>query len=267
VQETKLNCPNCGKKVTISADGEECPKCGQPIDAPPGTFGDFDDDEADQQDVAARLARLVGGHDILADDLPEEQRAGPAEAEPALDELLAEEDAEPVTAEPAPEPEDVALEEPEEVPSTVSEDTRSEAPASTAAGTWPGDWPAEVIPRDFDYLLWQTVAADAGDAAMVARLDTWRKAAQSGCDMWLTLPDGSRVPIPQMVLSEAGAAAGQGTSEEAWKEGWTRQLLEVAGKWPDEATKDGVVTTIMHTDAVIAKFREAGVWPWGNGSS
>jgi hypothetical protein len=124
------------------------------------------------------------------------------------------------------------------------------------------EWPGEVLTPGFDFKLWETLAQDAGDPAMVARLAIWQKAEESGCEMMFTLPDGSKAPIPQMVLSEAAAAAGEGKSEYDWREEFTRSLLEVARKWQDEPTMDGVVGIITYMDGVIADLRQGGMWPW-----
>jgi hypothetical protein len=128
------------------------------------------------------------------------------------------------------------------------------------------EWPAEALGPGFDFKLWQALAQDADEPAMVARLAIWQKAEESGCEMLLALPDGSKTPIPQMVLSEAAAAAGAGKSEYDWRDEFTRALLEVARKWQEEPTMDGVVAVLTYVDGIIADLRQGGMWPWSDES-
>ncbi len=129
-----------------------------------------------------------------------------------------------------------------------------EAPAAPPRG--------EPAPAEMDYRLWQGLAEQAGDWAMAVRLDSWRRAGEAGCRMALSMPDSVASAVPRMVLGEAAVAAFQSQSEAEWREAWTRRLLKVAAKWPDEQTVEGVVEVLLATDPVIGELREAGVWPW-----
>ena len=83
------------------------------------------------------------------------------------------------------------------------------APAVAGAG---------LFPQEAEYRLWQGLAEEAGDRAMAARLALWLRAEQAGCSMTLDLPDGVRVPIPQIVLAEAAAAQAGQQDEPAWRD-------------------------------------------------
>ena len=113
------------------------------------------------------------------------------------------------------------------------------------------------------YLVWQRLAELSGDEAMVARLRILHRAQQAGCKMTVTLPDGREMRIPEIIAAEAAAAAIDVGSEAEWRGLWTRRLVNVAVKWHDEATTEGVVAVLNHTDAVVDELKGAGVWPWG----
>lgn len=155
-------------------------------------------------------------------------------------------------AQPAPEPAHVAegLEVSAGPLLTGSGRAESGAPSETRANT------------GIDYLLWQGLAEQAGDWAMAVRLGALRRAEEAGCELSRQLPDGSRLPVPQMLLGEAAVAAFQALSEAEWRRDWTHRLLRIAARWPEEAIVDAVVTILMQTDAAIAELRAAGVWPW-----
>lgn len=114
------------------------------------------------------------------------------------------------------------------------------------------------------YLVWRRFAELAGDRAMVARMHILHRARQAGCSMTLTLADGTEARIPEMVAAEAAVGALEIGSEGEWRQDWTRRLVNVAVKWQDEVTTQGVVTVLNHTDAVIQDLKGAGVWPWEN---
>jgi hypothetical protein len=115
---------------------------------------------------------------------------------------------------------------------------------------------------ELDYRLWQGLAEHSGDWAMAVRLDAWRRAQSADCDMFTELEDGSKMPIPQMLLAEAAVARFQSQSEAEWHDQWTRRLLQVAAKWPDEPTTETVVELLNHTGRVIGELKSSGVWPW-----
>ncbi len=111
-----------------------------------------------------------------------------------------------------------------------------------------------------DYAIWQGVVSGNGDTAMVARLDALHKAEQA--QQARRLPDGPLATALQMVLCEAAVAAAQTQSEADWRKDWTRRLVGIAARWPDETTVDGVVTVLGQADAIIRELKAAGVWPW-----
>jgi len=118
--------------------------------------------------------------------------------------------------------------------------------------------------RDASYLVWRRFVEVSGDRAMVARLDILHRARQAGCKLAIAQPDGTELPVPEMVAAEAAVGALQAESEAEWREQWTRRLVNVAVKWQDQATTEGVVTVLNTTESVIADLKAAGVWPWGN---
>jgi hypothetical protein len=99
---------------------------------------------------------------------------------------------------------------------------------------------------------------------MVARLNILHQARQAGCRLTVSQPDGTELRIPEMVAAEAAVGALQTDNEAEWREQWTRRLVNVAVKWHDEATTEGVVAILNSTDSVITDLKAAGVWPWGN---
>lgn len=101
---------------------------------------------------------------------------------------------------------------------------------------------------------------------MVARMHIIHRAQQAGCRLTTSLPDGTEVRIPEMIAAEAAVGALEVEDEQEWRNEWTRRLVNVAAKWQDEATTEGVVAVLNCTDDVVAELKEAGVWPWGDGS-
>ena len=118
--------------------------------------------------------------------------------------------------------------------------------------------------KEASYLVWRRLAELSGDQAMVARLHILHQAQQAGCNMTVTLPDGREMRIPEIIAAEAAAAALNIGSEQEWRAQWTRRLVNVAVKWHDEATTEGVVAVLNHTDPVVDELKEAGIWPWGD---
>jgi hypothetical protein len=117
--------------------------------------------------------------------------------------------------------------------------------------------------QEAGYLVWQRFAEISGDQAMVARLQVIGEAQKAGIKMTVSLPDGRELRIPEMIAAEAAVAALGAGSEGEWRADWTRRLVNVAVKWQDPATTQGVVSVLNHTDAVIADLKAAGIWPWG----
>jgi len=122
--------------------------------------------------------------------------------------------------------------------------------------------PPAAFPGRVDYSIWQGLAAGAGDWAMVARLDALRKAEQAQRSGLLKPADGALPLVLQMVLCEAAAAAFQAQGEADWRKDWTRGLVRIAARWPDDATVEGVVAVLGDADAIIAELKAAGIWPW-----
>jgi hypothetical protein len=116
--------------------------------------------------------------------------------------------------------------------------------------------------QEAGYLVWQRFAEISGDHAMVARLHVICEAQKAGIKMTVTLPDGRELRIPEMIAAEAAVAALSTDAESEWRADWTRRLVNVAVKWQDAATTQGVVSVLNHTDAVIADLKAAGIWPW-----
>lgn len=117
--------------------------------------------------------------------------------------------------------------------------------------------------KEATYLVWRRLAELAGDSAMVARLHILHQAQQAGCSLTVVLPDGRETRVPEIIAAEAAAAALEIDTEEEWRGEWTRRLVNVAVKWNDAETTEGVVAVLNHTDAVVSQLKEAGVWPWG----
>ena len=113
-----------------------------------------------------------------------------------------------------------------------------------------------------DYAIWQGVVSGAGDWAMAARLQALHKAEQAHQAGKLGLAGEGIATALQMVLCEAAVAAFQTQSEADWRKDWTRRLVRIAARWPDEASVDGVVAVLGQADTVIAELKAAGVWPW-----
>ena len=113
-----------------------------------------------------------------------------------------------------------------------------------------------------DCAIWQRVVSGAGDWAMAARLDALHKAEQAHQAGKLGLAGGRLPTAVQMVLCEAAVAAFQTQSEADWRKDWTRRLVRIAARWPDEASVDGVVAVLGQADTIIAELKAAGVWPW-----
>ena len=256
-KEAKLKCPNCGTVVTVYEDevGEAgtCPGCGGDLEVFRRDFGEGDGGarKGRKNSLAARVAKLVSRpSESRETDAGEAEDAGPAEQD-EQDEARAD-DEEAVLAGLLDEDAEGLAAAEEALLSSGSEKAaeRQETPA------------AEPLGADIEYRLWQGVAEQGGDRAMAARLDLWLRAEQAGCAMTLTLPAGVDVPVPQMVLAEAAAAQSAGATEHAWRDGWTRRLLQMAAQWPDEQTTEGVVAVLNHTDAVVGRLKEAHVWPW-----
>ncbi|NLW51082.1 MAG: hypothetical protein GXY85_09625 [Candidatus Brocadiaceae bacterium] len=118
--------------------------------------------------------------------------------------------------------------------------------------------------KEASYLVWRRLAELAGDEAMVARLHILHQAQQAGCKMTVVLPDGREMRIPEIIAAEAAAAALTVGSEDEWRAEWTRRLVNVAVKWHDEPTTEGIVAVLNHTDSVVEELKEAGVWPWND---
>lgn len=119
--------------------------------------------------------------------------------------------------------------------------------------------------QDVGYLVWRRFAELSGDRAMVARMHIIHRAQEAGCGLTTRLPDGRELRIPEMVAAEAAVGALETEQEEQWRREWTRRLVQIATKWQDQETTDGVVAVLNHTDAVIDDLKQAGVWPWGDG--
>jgi hypothetical protein len=113
-----------------------------------------------------------------------------------------------------------------------------------------------------DYVLWRRLLEEKGDRSMRCRLDAVHAARQSGCKSALALPDGSLTRMPMMVIAEAAVAAQSGMREEEWQEAWTGSLLNLAQKWPDEATIERLVAVLNSMDAIKKDMKAARVWPW-----
>ncbi len=114
------------------------------------------------------------------------------------------------------------------------------------------------------YLVWRRFVELSGDRAMVARLHIIHQAKEAGCKLALEGGDGQERRIPEMIAAEAAVAALDMAHESEWRLQWTRRLVEVAVKWQDEATTEGVVAVLNCTDAAIGDLKAAGVWPWGS---
>lgn len=168
----------------------------------------------------------------------------------------------PVTETPeAPEPEEAAEAEP--AVAMPEEPSPARPPdAAVAEVQEPGAEPSARRRRHADFLVWQGVVQLAGDWAMAARLQALRYAEQAGCKMTVSMPDGSELNIPEMVMTEAAVAAFESQTEAEWREQWTRRLLSIAATWPDKKTTQTVVAVLTHTSDVIAELKAAGVWPW-----
>ncbi len=119
----------------------------------------------------------------------------------------------------------------------------------------------EPVSGPADYAVWQGVVQGAGDWAMAARLHALREAQAGGCLESADPTDPGDV-LARMVVAEAAVAAFQSEGEREWRREWTGRLLQVARKWSDDATRDGVVAALARTDAVIRELRAAGLWPW-----
>jgi hypothetical protein len=97
---------------------------------------------------------------------------------------------------------------------------------------------------------------------MVARLDALHRAEQAQRSGRLK-PAGGALPfVLQMVLCEAAVAAFQAQGEADWRKEWTRGLVRIAARWPDDGTVEGVVAVLAQADGVIADLKAAGIWPW-----
>ncbi len=118
--------------------------------------------------------------------------------------------------------------------------------------------------QEVGHLVWRRFAELAGDRAMVARMHILHRAREAGLELTLTLPDGSLTRIPEMVAAEAAVGALDVSNEDDWRREWTKRLVDVAVKWQDEATSEGVVAVLNNTDQVIRELQTAGVWPWGS---
>ncbi len=118
--------------------------------------------------------------------------------------------------------------------------------------------------QEVGHLVWRRFAELAGDRAMVARMHILHRAREAGLELTLTLPDGSLTRIPEMVAAEAAVGALDVSDEGDWRREWTKRLVDVAVKWQDEATSEGVVAVLNNTDQVIRELQTAGVWPWGS---
>jgi len=251
-REAKLRCPNCGTQVTVYEDevGESghCPGCGSDLEVFKQDFGAGKQPPSRagaSKSLAARVANLVG-------------RA--AEREPANPDQAADDNASADGDDSPDEEQDADI-----LAELLQDDAEGMAAAEEAlqeAEAAPTEAGAGLFPQETEYRLWQGLAEEAGDRAMAARLALWLRAEQAGCSMTLDLPDGVRVPIPQIVLAEAAAAQAGRQDEPAWRDGWTRRLLKMAAEWPDEDTIEGVVTVLNHTDDVVDGLKSAGVWPW-----
>ena len=226
MREAKLVCPSCGTSFSVYEDeiGESggCPSCGAAIEVGGDLFGE-DEAIADDEGLLELLAEDAEG--LAVPDVTSEDEEEAAEPEPTGQK------AQPAGLRPG--------------------------PALRKAGG-----AVEPPVGELDYRLWQGLAEQSGDWAMVVRLDAWRRAQQAGCEMFTELPDGSTMPIPQMILAEAGVACFQSQSEQEWREEWTRRLLQVAAKGSDEATTEAVVALLTHTGSVIAGLKSKGAWPW-----
>jgi len=114
------------------------------------------------------------------------------------------------------------------------------------------------------YLVWRRFAELTGDRAMAARLHIVHRARETGCKLTLMDPNGTELRIPEMIAAEAAVAALDMEDEAEWRTQWTRRLVNVAVKWQDEATTEGIVAVLNSTDAVVGDLKAAGVWPWGS---
>jgi len=113
-----------------------------------------------------------------------------------------------------------------------------------------------------DYMVWRRYAEMAGDTAMVARLDAISAMEQADCRAAITMSDGTEMRVPMMIAAEAAVAKQEGKQEAEWREEWTRRLVNLAVKWQDDLTTQGVVAVLNAMDGVVAELRAAGVWSW-----
>ena len=97
---------------------------------------------------------------------------------------------------------------------------------------------------------------------MATRLDAIHAAEQSGCKMTVVMEDGRPMRFPMMIAAEGAVAAQEGKSEEQWRREYTRGLVTVAAKHPDDETVEGVAATLNCTDAAVRDMKWHRVWPW-----
>ncbi|MHC4480010.1 MAG: zinc ribbon domain-containing protein [Planctomycetota bacterium] len=277
--QARLACPGCGAEVLLREDqigqSVRCRECGADIEITEAALEEMDSQAVEE--IAERLARLVGvGQETQQDAEYEEEGAVAAASDDLLDAFNEDETEPPVleerdealfadllapgegAAEQAPEPpaeEVAAIEGGEPEPGPAAEPVPSTGRAAQQEG----------LMGEGSYVIWQGVVGLGGDWAMAARLDALRRAEEAGCEMSIALADGTQLPVPQMIAAEAAVAAFQSQSEAEWREHWTRRLLQVTTKWPEEPIKEAVIAMLMHTDTVIASLKGADVWPWAEG--
>jgi len=233
----RLRCPGCGATVRVYEDeigrSGQCSGCGAVIAVPADAFKE------------ARSASVGSG--VAA-------RRGPAR------EAEAQATAQATPTEPPVAASQQVVRPPEGLQDAAAQlaVAPGEAELSRSVGASP-----QVATR-VDYRLWQGIVAEGGDAAMAARLGALRAAEEAGCPVALRFSGGAELPAPPMVLCEAAVGAAKGQSEDEWRRDWSRQLVRVAARWPDEPTFDAVVAILAHVDSVIARLKTAGVWPWAD---
>jgi hypothetical protein len=272
--EAELACPQCGATLVVHREdvGEsgQCPDCGAIVEVPADTFGEDDGNEV--EGLAQRVARLVGDSSSADSDAA---IGGPRE-EPGVDALLdAFGEGEPEPAGKQEQADDalladlLAAESPARGDEAATEPAGAKEESAVEPMSAPEPEPAPSRPaqvrgqmRPIDYLIWQGVVGLGGDWAMAARLDALRRAEEAGCETTFSLPNGTTLPIPEMVITEAAVAAFQTITEAEWRSAWTGRLLKIAAKWDDDATREAVVAILAHADSVIAGLKAAGVWPW-----
>ena len=248
-----MSCPECSGNVSVYEDeiGESgnCPNCGAVVEVHEDAVaaagggngaGDLEEALGLDDDVAVEMAADDGlfdhhGIDDLDSDL-----------------LFDDEDLPVDHAEEGPgAPAEVVMEEADD----ESEDEEGSELVEAPVEHEPVSGPA-------DYAVWQGVVQGAGDWAMAARLHALREAQGRGCLQSADPTDPGDV-LARMVVAEAAVAAFQSEGEREWRREWTARLLQIARKWSDDATRDGVVAALARTDAVIQELKAAGLWPWG----